>query len=94
MSELQFGIFGFKGDVNVPVCCGGCVVCPGDLILGNSDGIVVVPYDFAEKLIEIAEMYEEYNKIDQAGFANNLPLTEIMSFERKIEKMPDVIYLE
>ncbi|WP_251613999.1 RraA family protein [Senimuribacter intestinalis] len=93
-SNLTTKIFGFKGDVNVPVCCGGCVVCPGDLILGNSDGIVVVPYDFAEKLIEIAEMYEEYNKIDQAGFANNLPLTEIMSFERKIEKMPDVIYLE
>ena len=54
----------------------------------------MVPYDFADKLIEIAETYEEYNRIDQEGFAKNLPLTEIMSFERKIEKMEDVLYLE
>ena len=93
-SNLTTKIRGFKGDVNVPVCCGGCVVCPGDLILANHDGIVAVPYDFADKLIEIAETYEEYNRIDQEGFAKNLPLTEIMSFERKIEKMEDVLYLE
>ena len=93
-SNITTKIRGFKGDVNVPVCCGGCVVCPGDLILANNDGIVVIPQDFAEQLIEIAETYERYNEIDKAGFANNLPLTEIMSFERKIEKMDDVLYLK
>ena len=93
-SNLTTKIRGFKGDVNVPVCCGGVVVCPGDLILANNDGIVVVPYDFADKIIEIAELYEKYNRIDQEGFEKNLPLTEIMSFEKKIAKMEDVIVLE
>lgn len=93
-SNLTTKIMGFKGDVNVPVCCGGTVVCPGDLILANNDGIVVIPYDFADRLIEIAETYERYNDIDKEGFAKNLPLTEIMSFERKIAKMDDVIVLE
>lgn len=93
-SNLTTKICGFKGDVNVPVCCGGTVVNPGDLILANSDGIVVVPYDFADKIIEIAELYERYNRIDQEGFEKNLPLTEIMSFEKKIAGMEDVIVLE
>ena len=93
-SNLTTKIRGFKGDVNMPVCCGGTVVCPGDLILANNDGIVVIPYDFADKLIELAETYERYNEIDKEGFEKNLPLTEIMSFEKKIAKMEDVYYLE
>lgn len=93
-SNLTTKISGFRGDVNVPVCCGGTVVCPGDLILANNDGVVVIPFDFADKLIELAETYERYNEIDKEGFAKNLPLTEIMSFEKKIAKMDDVYYLE
>ena len=92
-SNLTTKIQGWKGDVNVPVCCGGVVVNPGDLILANNDGIFAVPYDYADKLIEIAEEYEEYNNIDKKGFEDNLPLTEIMSFDRKIAKLDDVIYL-
>lgn len=91
-SNLTTKIRGFRGDVNVPIQCGGAVICPGDLILANNDGVMAVPFDFAEKLIEIAEMFEEYNRIDKKGFADNLPLTEIMTFEEKIKTM-DVIML-
>jgi regulator of RNase E activity RraA len=31
------------GEVNVPVACGGVVVHPGDLVIGDEEGIVVVP---------------------------------------------------
>lgn len=31
------------GEINVPVACGGVVVQPGDIIIGDSEGIVVVP---------------------------------------------------
>lgn len=30
------------GEVNVPIACGGTVVFPGDLIVGDSDGVVVI----------------------------------------------------
>ena len=31
------------GEINVPICCGGVVVHPGDLIVADAEGIVVVP---------------------------------------------------
>lgn len=37
------------GEINVPVCCGNQVVCPGDILVGDPDGVVVVhPADAAE----------------------------------------------
>lgn len=33
------------GEVNFPICCGGVVVMPGDVVIASSDGVVVVPKD-------------------------------------------------
>jgi 4-hydroxy-4-methyl-2-oxoglutarate aldolase len=33
----------YVGEINVPVCCGGVVVEPGDLVIGDTDGVAVVP---------------------------------------------------
>jgi regulator of RNase E activity RraA len=32
-----------RGEINVPVACGGVVVNPGDIVLCDEDGIVVIP---------------------------------------------------
>ncbi len=39
------------GSVNVPVSAGGVIVNPGDIILGDLDGVIVVPRGDAEKII-------------------------------------------
>lgn len=38
------------GEINVPVVCGGQVVMPGDILVGDSDGIVVIPRQDAADL--------------------------------------------
>jgi RraA family protein len=38
------------GEINVPVSCGGVAICPGDLIVGDGDGAVVVPRESAAVL--------------------------------------------
>lgn len=42
------------GEMNVPVVCGGQVVMPGDILVGDEDGVVVVPRRDAQELLEAA----------------------------------------
>ena len=38
-------------ECDVPVECGGIRVCPGDLVFGDVDGVVVVPQDIVDEVI-------------------------------------------
>ena len=40
------------GEVNVPVSCAGLVVLPGDLIIGDADGVIAVPADQAQDVLQ------------------------------------------
>jgi regulator of RNase E activity RraA len=42
---------GFGGTIDGVISCGGCTVAPGDIILGDDDGIAVVPLGRAEKTL-------------------------------------------
>ncbi|MFZ9082142.1 MAG: ribonuclease activity regulator RraA [Burkholderiaceae bacterium] len=37
-------------DINVPIGCGDAPVFPGDILVGDSDGVVVLPKEIAEEL--------------------------------------------
>ena len=45
---------GVEGRVNVDVCAGGVVVHPGDLVIGDANGVVVLAPGEAEELVEEA----------------------------------------
>jgi 4-hydroxy-4-methyl-2-oxoglutarate aldolase len=40
------------GTVGAPITCGGVHVRPGDIVVGDGDGVVVVPLDCAEAVLE------------------------------------------
>ncbi|MBI4547772.1 MAG: RraA family protein [Ignavibacteriae bacterium] len=40
------------GEVNFPIQCGGIVVHPGDIIVGDMNGVVVVPQEIASALLQ------------------------------------------
>ena len=46
-------------DANIPVECGGITVNPGDLIVGDLDGVVVVPKVHIDAVLEMATEIEE-----------------------------------
>lgn len=43
------------GSINIPVHVGGIVVCPGDIVVGDDDGVAVVPLRMAEEVLKIAK---------------------------------------
>jgi regulator of RNase E activity RraA len=47
------------GEINVPVSVGGMVVNPGDIVVGDQDGLMAFPRDEAELLIEKARAHLE-----------------------------------
>lgn len=53
----------FPVDSNRPIGCGGVAVLPGDVIVGDAEGVIVIPYHVVERVAEAAheqELIEEF----------------------------------
>lgn len=46
------------GEINVPISCGGISVNPGDIILADPDGIIVIPRQDAAAILEDAKKFQ------------------------------------
>ena len=55
------------GNINTPIRCAGLTVNPGDLIVGDDDGVTVVPRDMIDEVIQKAE--------EKASYETNRKLT-------------------
>jgi 4-hydroxy-4-methyl-2-oxoglutarate aldolase len=50
------------GESNVPITCGNVTVNPGDLVVGDADGVTIVPREQIEEVFSKAETKLEYEK--------------------------------
>jgi len=46
---------GFGGTIDAPIACGGVSVAPGDLIVGDDDGVAVVPLADVDRILAVAQ---------------------------------------
>ena len=51
------------GSINVPISLNGMVINPGDLILGDADGLLCVPIDEAQALLEATRRKQDAEKV-------------------------------
>lgn len=63
------------GEVNYPISAGGIVVNPGDIVVGDRNGVVVIPQDAATKLLDRLRMRaaaeaEYYAAVARGQFSN------------------------
>lgn len=69
------------GKVNVPICIGDAIIRPGDIIVGDRDGLVVVAHDEVDTAIANSLAREEkevqQRKAIEAGSSNTVELLNL-----------------
>jgi len=67
-----------NGEVNGVIGCGGATVSPGDLVMADDNGIVIVSPDEMEPLLAAAEKFEEHEARIRARLAAGESLVKIV----------------
>ena len=65
--HTQTGLMPFA--VNVPIACGGVLVMPGDIVVADDDGAVVVPVALAAQVIQQANQHHEWEDFSRERLA-------------------------
>jgi len=63
-------------DMNVPIGCGGVAVYPGDVILGDGDGVMVIPLEYLDDILPEALRMEHYEPFAQAHILAGAKVTD------------------
>ncbi len=58
-----------EGNINTEILCGGVKVTPGDLVVGDSDGVCVIPRQYVETALEEAEKKMAYEEDREKSIA-------------------------
>ncbi len=64
--------------INVEIRVGEVAVAPGDLVIADGTGVVFVPADMSEEVLEIAEKITAREQLMSAGVLAGQPVTEVM----------------
>jgi 4-hydroxy-4-methyl-2-oxoglutarate aldolase len=78
---------GWGDSVNVPISCGGVSVSPGDLIVGDDDGVVVVPKAIAKQVQKLACERAKMENSWLAEIAKGRSTLEILGLDKKIKDL-------
>jgi regulator of RNase E activity RraA len=62
--------------VGVPIECAGVTVQPGDLVIGDDDGVAIIPRGVAEDVIELAEEKVSGENLVRNRLAEGMPVAE------------------
>jgi len=98
LRELDFPVFAkgvtpngpYKngpGEMNFPVAFGGLVINPGDIIIGDADGILVIKPEDAEDIAKKAQAVKKSEEQQLDDILNGRGWTRTWDWEKKLEEV-------
>jgi 4-hydroxy-4-methyl-2-oxoglutarate aldolase len=74
------------GTVAQPISIGGVAVSPGDVVIGDSDGIVVVPQRRAAEVCDLSRLRQEKEETIKRRLREGKSTLELYGFDAKIPR--------
>ena len=59
------------GQINIPISCGGTSISPGDIIVGDADGVVVIPKSIEQEILSQALDKLAKDQVREASVSGN-----------------------
>lgn len=96
IAELPFPVFAAAinpggtvketlGTINRPVSCGGAAVNPGDIVIGDADGVVVVPREKAAEVIARASQAQRREEAYKKELLTGKSTLEVLGFDKVLK---------
>lgn len=83
----------YAGRLQVPVACGGMVVHPGDWLVGDDDGVVVIPAARLEETLEKATRIVEAEKKIAKAIRSGVELATLLRVDETLERKAQEIFV-
>ncbi len=75
------------GLINEPIACGGIIIHPGDYVVGDDDGVVIVEASQAEQVIEAARQREEKEEVFRRELRDGKTTLELLGLRAVVERL-------